>query len=89
MKHLCKNSLGLVVGTIFGVIHLLWAVAVAAKIAKPMMDWVLSMHFVNFPYVIAEFELAKAAMLVVMTFVVGYVVGWLFAAVWNLYCKKC
>ncbi|MBI5254438.1 hypothetical protein HY932_01505 [Candidatus Falkowbacteria bacterium] len=84
MKKMCKNSVGLVLGLFFALVHLVWAILAAAGAVKPLMDWVLSMHMVQFDFGVLAFDLGKSAMLVVMTFVCGYVCGWVFSAIWNL-----
>ena len=47
------------------------------------MDFILSLHFVKFTYELEPLALGKAALLLLVTFVVGYVGGWIIAAVWN------
>jgi ABC-type Fe3+ transport system permease subunit len=88
MKKMCKNELGLAVGTFLGLFHFVWALMVAAKVAKPFLDWVLSLHSMQMDYSVLAFSLGQSALLVVMTFVLGYVFGWIFAALWNWYCKR-
>jgi len=48
-----------------------------------LMDWVFKMHMIENPYIISDFGLGTAIGLVIMTFVVGYVFGWVIAALWN------
>ncbi|MFH0814635.1 MAG: hypothetical protein V1902_00880 [Candidatus Falkowbacteria bacterium] len=87
MKKMCKNSVGLTLGLFVALIHLFWAILVAANIAKPLVDWSLSMHMLQLDYSILVFDFGKSAMLIVMTFVCGYVCGWVFSAIWNLFRK--
>jgi len=47
------------------------------------MDFILSLHFVKFTYELAPLAPGRAVLLILVTFVVGYVGGWIFAAVWN------
>jgi hypothetical protein len=42
------------------------------------------MHMVHLPYVVGPFELRAAIVLVAVTALSGYAVGWTIAAVWNL-----
>src|SRR3989339_946736 len=86
MHKQCKHSLGLIVGTFFGLLHLGWVVFVWLKLAKPLMDWILSLHSIQMDYSMLAFDFGRSAMLVVMTFAVGYVVGWMFSAICGLYC---
>lgn len=83
-----KNSLGLVVGVLLSAVHVVWLALVATGVAKVCVDWVLSMHHMTFSYTVEAFDPVKGATLVVLTFVVGYVVGWVLAGLCNLMKKK-
>lgn len=88
MKELDTAKTALIVGTFVGLMHLVWALMVAFGFAQAWMDFVLSLHFVNNPYTVASFDVTKALMLVVVTFAVGYLGGWIFAYLWNMLLKK-
>ena len=83
MEKINKNKLGLVIGIFLAIFHLIWVIAVAAGIAKPFLDWVLSLHLITLSYSLLSFSFASAGLLLVIAFVAGYVWGWIFAAVWN------
>ena len=74
---------GLVVGFILGGWHLGWSILVALKWAQPVADFVFWMHFIKPIYVIEPFEIARAAILLVATAGIGFVVGSVFALIWN------
>jgi hypothetical protein len=74
----------LAVGCLSGVSHLLWSLVVAIGVAQTLLDWVYQVHFLNNPFHVADFNPATAALLVSITFVVGCVIGWFFAFLWNL-----
>lgn len=77
------NKLGLVLGIFFALLHLIWVLLVASGFAKQFLDYALSLHFMSDVYSIGAFNLWTAAMLLVFTFASGYILGWLFAFVWN------
>ena len=79
---------GLALGLFLGGFHLIWVILVALKIAQPLIDWVFKLHMIRPPYVIAPFDAWMALGLIIMTFIVGYAVGWIFAAICNALCKK-
>lgn len=83
MKHLNPNKTGLVVATFFGLCHFFWAILVACQIAQMVFDFILSLHFFNLTYSIREFDIVTAAELIVITTIIGYLTGYLFARVWN------
>ena len=70
-------------GVLMAVCHLVWSLFVLGGIAKPLLDWILSMHFMTFTYSMLDFNYLSALILLVMTFVVGYVFGFVFAAILN------
>lgn len=87
MQDINKNSAGLAVGMFFGIAHLAWALLVAVNLAKPFMDWILGLHFMGLSYSIHTFNAVTAFLLVAVTFVIGYVFGWLIAALHNAFKK--
>lgn len=83
MEKLNKAKTSLVLGCFMAVVHAVWAVLVALGVAQGLMDWIFKMHMIENPYIISGFGFGTAIGLVIMTFVVGYVFGWVFAALWN------
>jgi hypothetical protein len=78
-----RNKLGLVFGASLGIWHLLWALLVAIGIAQWLMDWVFRLHFIQPPYKVTEFKPILALALIVLTSILGYLIGWVLAAIWN------
>lgn len=70
-----------------GLMHLLWSLVVAFGFAQGLMDFIFSIHFLNNPYIVNSFDVTLAAILVVVTFIVGYAGGWIFAYMWNMLLK--
>ena len=83
MKTLNPQHIGLILGTFFAVVHLIWVTMVALGFAQWYLDFVISNHFVNNPFTIQAFDPVKALFLVAMTFIVGFVFGYIFAFIWN------
>ncbi len=77
-------------GIFFGFLHLVWALAVAIVPdgLQSLLDWIFNIHFILPVYTIASFNWLNALILVVVTLVVGYILGWLFAFIHNLVVKK-
>ncbi len=78
------NKLGLVLGIFFALIHFLWILLVASGFAKQFLDYTLSLHFMRDVYSIGAFNIGIAAMLLIFTFVSGYILGFVFAWIWNV-----
>ena len=74
---------GLALGTLIGLWHLSWSILVAFGWAQPFIDFVFWMHFLKPIYIVQSFQFATAAVLIVVTALLGFVVGLVFALVWN------
>lgn len=77
------NKVGLVLGLMVGGAHLLWAVLVAIGWGQPLLNFIFWLHLLSNPYQVAPFDITAATLLVIITFAVGYIVGWIFATLWN------
>lgn len=83
MRHLSKLKSGLALGIVVGIGHLAWTMLIAFGTAKPVLDYILKLHFLEFTYTLAPFDAVTAMTLVAVTAGVGFVFGVIFAAVWN------
>lgn len=77
------HKVGLLFGTLLGGIHLIWALMVFLGLAQMMMDFVFWAHMLHIPLVIGPFDATAAVALVVMTYVLGYALGYAGARVWK------
>lgn len=83
-----QNKTALNFGIFIALMHLGWSALVAIGLAQKLMDWVYNLHFLNNPFNVMSFDLATAAMLTIVTFVVGYIGGFVFAFIWNQLISK-
>jgi hypothetical protein len=83
MRHISPTKTALAVGTVTGLWHLCWVTLVGIGWAKPVLDFILQLHFLTINYALAPFAIATAGSLVVLTFFIGAVFGFVFALVWN------
>lgn len=88
MAKLKNNTVGLILGTFTGGLHLIWAMIVLLGFAQKVIDWIYWLHFLNNPFLVATFSLERTILLVLFTFVMGYLAGWLFTSLWNKMCSK-
>lgn len=77
------NKVGMVAGVLLGGFHLMWALLVLSGFAQAIYDFILWAHMIHIPIIIGPFDPTAAVTLVIMTFVVGYVMGYIGALVWN------
>ena len=83
-----RNKSGLIFGTFAALMHVIWAVLVALGFAQPLVNFITALHFSDAANVIQPFVLGTALMLIITAFIVGYIIGFIFAAVVNFYSKK-
>lgn len=84
MDQVNSHKVGLVFGGVIAIWHAIWSGMVLVGVAKAFMDWILGLHFLNFQYSINPFEILNALMLVVVTGVIGYLMGRIAGWLWNL-----
>lgn len=86
--NLNPHKTGAALGLLLGLWHAFWSFLVGIGAAKPLLDLILKLHFLNFSYAVASFSLAKAVGLVVLTTLVGYITGHVLAWSWNWVNRK-
>lgn len=88
MKKLDEGQVALITGLFLAGLHTLWALLVAFALAQPFLSWIYGIHFLNNPFIVSDFNIMTAVTLVVVTFVTGYIAGWVFTWIWNRMLKK-
>ena len=83
MEIIDKNKTGLTFGFLISSLHLLWSILVALGIAQALLNFILNIHMLDVTVTVMPFDLVKALVLIIVTFIVGYVFGWLMAFFWN------
>ena len=88
MHHLNPVRTGLALGKLFALVHLAWAALVWLGFAQGLVNFVLWAHMVSSPTIVGPFSIQATLYLVIITGVLGYVLGYVFAKIWNLVHKK-
>jgi len=83
MTQLNPKKTALTLGVFFAGVHVLWSVLVAFGVAQAVLDFVFWLHMIRAVYLVDTFNLVASLSLVLMTFVMGGVVGFVFAKIWN------
>jgi hypothetical protein len=83
MRTISANKSGIAVGLVLGGYHLVWSLLVAVGWGQAIIDFIMWMHFIKPVFLIETFSIGRAAILVIATALVGYVIGSTFAIVWN------
>jgi hypothetical protein len=88
---MCKEpkSLAMFFGLLLALMHLGWAILVASGFAQAVYNWILSLHMLSIPITVLPFDPVMAVELIIVTFIIGYVTGWIVALVWNKFGCKC
>lgn len=88
MNRIHPHSLGLALGILFAVLHAGWSVLVLLGIAQWLLDTIFSLHMLLPAITVAPFNVTSAIILIIVTGIIGYIVGWLFGTIWNRYAVK-
>lgn len=77
------NKVGFVIGALIGGWHLAWIILILLGCAQSILDFVFWAHMIRPVYFVEPFNPAAAATLIAVTFVIGYVFGFIGAMIWN------
>jgi hypothetical protein len=83
MQHLNPTKTALAIGVFLGCWHVMWSLFVALNWAQPIYDAILWAHMIHLQLTIGPFDLRAATVLVVVMFLVGCAIGYVFAVIWN------
>jgi len=82
------NKTGLSLGIFLAIIHTIWSIIISTGYGQDIFDWIFSIHMLeNQSIMVLDFDWMSMLMLIGFTFVIGYVLGAIFALVWNLFYK--
>ncbi len=77
------GATAMVFGVFMAFVHVVWMLMVFFGLAQWYLNWILGLHLITNPFVVMPFNIMTAVWLIIFTFVVGYVGGWIFANIWN------
>jgi len=83
MNHLNPTKTGLALGKLLGGVHLVWAILVALGWAQALVNFSMWAHMVNTSVVVQAFNLSAAVTVILIATLIGYVLGYVFANIWN------
>lgn len=77
------HQLGLTVSLFAGLVHLVWAILVAANVGEQWMSWVVRLHGMEPVMKVTAMSVGQAVGLIVLALVVGYIVGRVLGEIWE------
>jgi len=86
MNHkLWGHQVGFAAGSTAAIIHTVWTLTVGTmpEVAQKFANFHMAIHFMNVPVTVQGFSWGGAIALVLFVFCVWYIVGRIFAAVYN------
>ncbi len=83
MHNLNQQKAALTLGLFLSGLHAIWSILIAIGLAQPLVDFVMWAHMIHTTTSVGPFDATAAVSLIVLTFVVGYVIGWGFSSLWN------
>ena len=82
-----KHKLGLAFGSFMALFHLVWGLLIAFGMAQSLLDFIYNLHSLNTPFMVMPFDIVRTIGLIIFTFLVGYIIGYVFAFCWNKFHK--
>lgn len=83
VMHLKPHNTGVAVGAFVGLVHVGWSVLAGLGLAQGLADFIAKVHMIKPFITVMKFDLGAAITLVIVTAVVGYAFGYIFALVWG------
>ena len=77
------KKVGLVLGSFVAFLHIVWVFLIVLNWAEPLLHFIYRMHFIQIPVTFLPLDLGRAAVLILIAFVVGNIMGNLFSFFWN------
>ncbi len=81
--HLNTHKTGLTFGLVVAGAHLVWSIFVGLGWAQWWVNFILWAHMIQVQVVVAPFDWVATLTLLVITFLLAYVVGFVVASLWN------
>lgn len=83
MNTLNAKKAGLAVGALLGGWHVIWSLLVLTGLGQPLVNFILWAHMIRLTYVVGPFDAIACITLIIITSLVGFVAGSVFAKLWN------
>lgn len=80
---LSPHKTGLIMGLFMALLHTVWSILVYTGVAWVVLSFVYGLHFLNNPFKMLVFDWGRALGLIAFTFAAGYMMGFVFAFIWN------
>ena len=77
------HKVGLVTAVLLGGFHTFWAALVFFGVAQAIYDFILWAHMIHLSLVVGPFDPNATMSLIVITTVMGYIMGYIGALVWK------
>lgn len=81
--HLNPSKTALALGAFVAVMHVIWSVLIALGWAQAIIDFKLGAHMISASVTVQPFNLMTSVTMIIVYAAVGWVVGHIFARVWN------
>lgn len=78
-----QSSIALTFGIFVALMHAVWMLLIFLGLAQTYLNWIFGLHLLSNPFMVLPFNFGAAVTLIIFTFVVGYVMGLVFAFIWN------
>jgi len=74
----------LLLGMLFGILHLSWLILVYLKHAQIFLDFIYWAHFIKPIFEVESFDAGRSLILLTLTVSVGFVLGYVLSKIFNM-----
>lgn len=87
----CSTKWGIIGGSFLAIVHAVWLlfVVLTPTGVQNFVNWVLTLHSISMPVTVRAFDATNAAILIVLTFVVGFLFGLVLEKITEFIMEKC
>ena len=83
IQKLDKEHVALTLGSLFAAVSAVWAGIVYAGFGQTFVNWMTGVHFMQAQVQVIPFNITTTVVLVLAKFIIGALLGYAFATIWN------
>jgi hypothetical protein len=88
IQKLDEKHVALTLGSLFAAVSAVWAGIVYAGYGQTLLTWMIGVHFVQTQAIVVPFDITTTIVLILAKFIIGALLGYAFAAIWNKLLNK-
>jgi hypothetical protein len=88
IQKLDEKHVALTLGSLFAAVSAVWAGIIYAGYGQTFVNWMTGVHFIQAQAIVVPFDITTTIVLILAKFIIGALLGYAFAAIWNKLLNK-